>query len=204
MIGREGRSNLWLIHGGIPIVISEESVRPALAGEVIAKQITELRPSRKRKRQITQDIDPELPFLDDLDILDGDHGGDGDEDGSGGGGPGSYFRLGHGGGDASAPAQAPLSIPAGQQQAQPEPLPDDGNEYSPGTPLPEEDAPMNPEATDGLSHGLCPDGDPNLPPGLVASPSQQSPGLVTEPPGLAAMPQHPLICQQFLSMISMS
>ena len=53
MIGREGRSNLWLIHGGIPIVVAEESVRPALAGEVLAKQITELRPSKKRKRQIT-------------------------------------------------------------------------------------------------------------------------------------------------------
>jgi hypothetical protein len=49
MIGREGRSNLWLIHGGIPIVVAEESVRPALAGEVLAKQITELRPSKKRK-----------------------------------------------------------------------------------------------------------------------------------------------------------
>ena len=68
LIGREGRSNLWLIHGGIPIVVAEESVRPALAGEVLAKQITELRPSRKRKRQITQDFDPDLPFFDDLNV----------------------------------------------------------------------------------------------------------------------------------------
>jgi hypothetical protein len=107
MIGREGRSNLWLIHGGIPIVISEESVRPALAGEVIAKQITELKPSRKRKRQITQDVDHELPFLDDLDFLDGN---DGDEDGSGGG-PGSYFHLGRGGGEANVPpSPGPMNV----------------------------------------------------------------------------------------------
>ena len=79
MIGREGRSNLWLIHGGIPIVVAEESVRPALAGEVIAKQITELRPSRKRKRQITQDFDPDLPFFDDLNVREDEAGHDGDD-----------------------------------------------------------------------------------------------------------------------------
>ena len=55
VIGREGRSNLWLIHGGIPIAINEESRRPALQGEVVAKQLIELRPSRKRRRQIMQD-----------------------------------------------------------------------------------------------------------------------------------------------------
>ena len=86
MIGREGRSNLWLIHGGIPIVIAEEKVRPALAGEVIAKQLTELKPQRKRKRQVLQDDvgEDEVPFGDDLDPS----VGIGDEDDQG-----SFFIL---------------------------------------------------------------------------------------------------------------
>ena len=183
MIGREGRSNLWLIHGGIPIVVAEESVRPALAGEVLAKQITELRPSRKRKRQITQDFDPDLPFFDDLNVLEDEAGHDGD-DGSGSG-PGSYFHLGRGGGDGLPPGLSSDQPPqAGSQPAQPEPFPDDANEYSPGTPVAEEDTTMQPEA---LPDGLSPDGTSQPPPGLEAVPSE-SPGLATELPGLAAMP----------------
>ena len=188
MIGREGRSNLWLIHGGIPIVVAEESVRPALAGEIIAKQITELRPSRKRKRQITQDFDPDLPFFDDLNVLEDEAGHDGD-DGSGSG-PGSYFHLGRGGGDGLSHGLSSDQPPqAGSQPAQPEPLPDDANEYSPGTPVAEEDTAMQPEA---LPDGLSPDGTSQPPPGLEAVPSE-SPGLGTELPGLAATPQplHP-------------
>ena len=63
----------------------------------------------------------------------------------------------------------------------------DLSNYSPGTPVAEEDSHMTPEAIDGLPL----DGDPSLPPGLVASPSEQSPGLVTELPGFAATPQPP-------------
>ena len=104
MIGREGRSNLWLIHGGIPIVIAEEKVRPALAGEVIAKQLTELKPQRKRKRQVLQDDvgEDEVPFGDDLDPS----VGIGDEDDQG-----SFFHLGRGGGEQQQAEETPV-IPA--------------------------------------------------------------------------------------------
>ena len=67
-------------------------MRPALAGEVIAKQLTELKPQRKRKRQVLQDDvgEDEVPFGDDLDPS----VGIGDEDDQG-----SFFHLGRGGGE---------------------------------------------------------------------------------------------------------
>ena len=107
MIGREGRSNVWLLHGGVPITINEENVRPANPGEVIAKQATELKPSRKRKRAIMSDNIPEddVPFGDDLLLAPPDE--EQEEQGA-------YFDLGgskpsrgFGGG---APAAAPVNL----------------------------------------------------------------------------------------------
>ena len=48
VIGKEGRSAVWLVHGGVPLVAAESSLRPATSSEIYAKQILELRPSRKR------------------------------------------------------------------------------------------------------------------------------------------------------------
>ena len=86
VVGREGRSNLWLIHGGIPIVINEENCRPAQAGEVLAKQLLELRPSRKRRREVLVDDaeEADVPFVDDLMMPLDEEGED----------QGSYFQLG--------------------------------------------------------------------------------------------------------------
>lgn len=66
IIGREGRSTLWVIHGGIPIVVAENQIRPATTSEVLTKQILELRPSRKRRREAVQDQGGEAPFQEDL------------------------------------------------------------------------------------------------------------------------------------------
>ena len=118
-----------------------------------------------------------------MNVPEDDAGHDGD-DGSGSG-PGSYFHLGRGGGDGLPPGlSSDQPPPVGSQPAQPEPLPDDANEYSPGTPVAEEDTTMQLEA---LPDGLYPDGVTQPPPGLEASPSE-SPGLATELPGFAAMP----------------
>ena len=65
MIEWEGHSNLCLVHGGVRFVISQECVRPATSGEVIAKQM-EVRPSRKRKRNILYEDADDVPFSDDL------------------------------------------------------------------------------------------------------------------------------------------
>ena len=67
VIGREGRSTLWVVHGGIPIVVAENQLRPATTSEVLAKQVLELRPVRKRKRELTADVEvQETPFVEDL------------------------------------------------------------------------------------------------------------------------------------------
>ena len=64
IIGREGRSTLWLVHAGIPIVVSESQLRPATTREVMVKQLLALRPSRKRRRNNNDEM--ETPFEDDL------------------------------------------------------------------------------------------------------------------------------------------
>ena len=67
VIGREGRSTLWVVHGGIPIVVAENQLRPATTSEVLAKQVLEMRPVRKRKRQLMADGEAEeTPFVEDL------------------------------------------------------------------------------------------------------------------------------------------
>eukprot|EP00435_Cladocopium_sp_Y103_P034047 s298_g8.t1 len=65
IVGKEGRSTFWIIHAGVPIVVAESQIRPATTSEVMVKQILELRPSRKRKREINEG-DDEMPFADDL------------------------------------------------------------------------------------------------------------------------------------------
>ncbi len=70
VIGKEGRSTYWLVHGGVPLVVPEGSMRPASSTEVIAKHILEMRPSRKRMREAMrhpdEPVQAELPFEDDL------------------------------------------------------------------------------------------------------------------------------------------
>ena len=70
IIGLSGRGNLWVVHGGIPMIVAESQVCPATRSEVLAKQLLELRPSRKCRRQDFEDsgnmdTDPH-PFSEDL------------------------------------------------------------------------------------------------------------------------------------------
>ena len=50
MIGREGRSAIWLVHGGVPIVAADATLRPSSSAEMYTN-LLELRPSRKRMRK---------------------------------------------------------------------------------------------------------------------------------------------------------
>ena len=69
VIAHEGKSSLWLLHHGVTVLVAETSCRPATAEELYKKQVLEMRPSRKRRRQIVSD-DPDddiyIPFTDDL------------------------------------------------------------------------------------------------------------------------------------------
>ena len=73
VLGKEGRSSLWIIHGGVTFLVAEVGVRPASAQELYRKHLLELKPSRKRERQILQDDDDaeehggDVPFTEDLD-----------------------------------------------------------------------------------------------------------------------------------------
>ena len=71
VLGKEGRSSLWIIHGGVTFLVAEVSVRPASAQELYKKHLLEMKPSRKRERQLLQDDDDvevdDIPFTDDLD-----------------------------------------------------------------------------------------------------------------------------------------
>ena len=66
VIGREGKSTVWLVHGGIPVVAADTSLRPATSAEIFTKRLLELRPSRKRLREAMSDqVQPDVPFIDD-------------------------------------------------------------------------------------------------------------------------------------------
>ena len=67
VLAHEGKSSLWLLHSGVAILVAETSCRPATTAEVLKRHALELRPERKRKRQILTDWqeDDELPFADD-------------------------------------------------------------------------------------------------------------------------------------------
>ena len=70
VLSNEGRSSLWLLHGGMTILVAETGCRPASAKEVLQKQILEMRPARKRKRDILSEHDEGddyVPFMDDGD-----------------------------------------------------------------------------------------------------------------------------------------
>ena len=47
-------------------MVAENQIRPATTSEVLTKQILELRPSRKRRREAVQDQGGEAPFQEDL------------------------------------------------------------------------------------------------------------------------------------------
>ena len=111
MVGWEGRSNLWLIHGGIPIVISQECVRPATSGEVIAKQMLELRPSRKRKRHLLDEDAEDVPFSDDL-LTNLEQDEDDDHQGS-------YLDMGRGGDLSSVASPSVVDTPNLEPEAPP-------------------------------------------------------------------------------------
>ena len=68
IIGKEGRATFWIVHAGIPIVVAENQIRPATTNEVLAKQILEMRPQRKRKREYLRGDRPdedETPLAED-------------------------------------------------------------------------------------------------------------------------------------------
>ena len=67
VLGTEGRSLVWLIRGGVPITASIETLRHATGNEALAKRELELRPSRKRRRDVLEDDGLQnYPFGDDL------------------------------------------------------------------------------------------------------------------------------------------
>ena len=67
IIGRDGRAAVWIVHGGVPLVAPENALRPASSSEIYAKQILELRPSRKRMREVMRD-NPHIPFAEDYQL----------------------------------------------------------------------------------------------------------------------------------------
>ena len=67
VLSAEGRSSLWLLHSGVTILVAETSCRPAGAQEIYSKHILDLRPSRKRERDLEMDDADEMPFSSDLD-----------------------------------------------------------------------------------------------------------------------------------------
>ena len=57
MLGYQGTSSIWLLHGGVTLLVPETSCRPASAEEIHKKNILELRPSRKRGRELVAEDD---------------------------------------------------------------------------------------------------------------------------------------------------
>lgn len=112
IIGKEGRASVWLVHAGIPIVAPETSLRPATPTEVYAKQLLELRPSRKRLRPSlgVDSAGVHLPFSDDLHLPQ-----QGDDEQSG------YVELPSEG--AGPSMQAEIEEPAAQRPRLEEPQP---------------------------------------------------------------------------------
>ena len=80
VLGHEGRSSLWIIHGGVCILVAETSVRPATSEEVLKKQLLELRPARRgrplREVYVDPEDDEDLPFSSDVISGGGLQGGD--------------------------------------------------------------------------------------------------------------------------------
>ena len=56
VLAYEGTSSLWLVHGGVTILVAETSCRPSSTEEIFKKSILEQRPIRKRRyRHISMD-----------------------------------------------------------------------------------------------------------------------------------------------------
>ena len=52
VLAYEGRASLWLVHGGVTILVAETSCRPSSSEEIFKKNILEQRPIRKRRYQL--------------------------------------------------------------------------------------------------------------------------------------------------------
>ena len=52
VLAYEGRASLWLVHGGVTILVAEISCRPSSSEEIFKKNILEQRPIRKRRYQL--------------------------------------------------------------------------------------------------------------------------------------------------------
>ena len=68
VLTNEGKSSLWLVHGGVTVLVSETSCRPASTQEIMKKHVLELRPARKRKRELYSshpEDEEHVPFSDD-------------------------------------------------------------------------------------------------------------------------------------------
>ena len=99
VVGQEGRSTLWIVHGGIPLTVSVEQVRFATGAEAFAKRQLELKPSRKRRREDLDGVDSDdhdYPFGDDLSGA-----------GTAAGAQGTFFDI-----SEPVPASAPSLIPS--------------------------------------------------------------------------------------------
>jgi hypothetical protein len=106
------------MHGGVPLVAAESNLRPASSSEIFTKRILELRPSRKRLREVLEER-PELeeptPFSDDYQLQ---QWGEGDDD--------SQMRFvempGAGGGIPETPfPEQPAQLESMEFEAIPEP-----------------------------------------------------------------------------------
>ena len=63
VLAHEGRSSLWLVHGGVTILVAETSCRPSSSEEIYKKNVLETRPIRKRRHHlISVDDDEDNPM----------------------------------------------------------------------------------------------------------------------------------------------
>ena len=146
VLAHEGKSSLWLVHGGVTVLIAETSCRPASMEEIQKKQVLELRPSRKRTRELIMGTDDDeeeyLPFADD-----GDHA--------------RHLRARH---EGQAPYVDAIDVVALDRPLQASDpgmiaIPEDEEmSYTPYSPEPEQPRPL------GGQPGV--DGDLAVPPGL--------------------------------------
>ena len=160
LAGKEGRSTFWIIHAGIPNVVAESQIRPASTAEVMVKQILELRPSRKRKREIDEDNE-DLPFGDDLTLP---HNAP------------SYLELPHEPGSQGDGGEHPPGLDLPVAQVPPPP----GLDFNAGGQPPLDDLAdsnsLEGEPTQPESEHVATSGIPAVP----TTPAMDSPGIPTE------------------------
>ena len=135
IIGREGRAAVWLMHGGIPLAAAESNLRPASSAEIYTKRLLDLRPSRKRLRQVLEErpeLQDEIPFMDDYHFQQWNEGDDESQP--------RFVDLpssGDGAMETPYPQRAEDSqMPEGQAEAEPEtPFLDQAQQREPPAPL---------------------------------------------------------------------